>query len=61
MTVGRICVREVDFADPSETAWQAAERMRERAVGALVVLNDETEPSGSVTDRDLVERVIAGG
>ena len=61
MSVGRICIREVDLADQSETAWEAANRMRERAVGTLVVLNAEQEPIGIVTDRDLVERVMASG
>ena len=61
MSVGRICVREVDLAKQAETAWQAAERMHQRAVGTLVVLNDAQEPIGIVTDRDLVERVLAAG
>ncbi len=59
MTVGRICIREVDTAETRETVWQAAERMHQRAVGTLVVLNDAQQPIGIVTDRDLVERVLA--
>lgn len=59
MSVGRICVREVDLADPDESAWRAAERMHQRAVGTLVVLNGTNEPIGIITDRDLVERVMA--
>ena len=59
MSVGRICVRDVDFADAQETVWQAAERMRQRAVGTLVILNDVREPVGMLTDRDLTERVLA--
>ena len=59
MSVGKICIREVDLADRNEAVWQAAERMHQRAVGALVVVNDAKEPIGVVTDRDLVERVLA--
>ena len=59
MSVGKICVREVDLADRNDAVWQAAERMHQRAVGALVVVNDAKEPIGVVTDRDLVERVLA--
>ena len=59
MSVGRICIREVDFADADESAWQAAERMHQRSVGALIVLNQSKEPTGIITDRDLVERVMA--
>jgi CBS domain-containing protein len=59
MSVGRICQREVDFAEPGESAFQAAERMHQRSVGALVVLDAYRRPIGIVTDRDLTNRVIA--
>jgi len=59
MSVGRICQREVDFAQVDETAWQAAERMHQRSVGTLVVLNESKQPIGILTDRDLVVRVLA--
>ena len=59
MSVGRICVRDVDLADPSESVVHAAERMNQRAVGTLVVLDGDSQPVGIVTDRDLVERVLA--
>lgn len=59
MTVGRICVREVDVVDQTESAWQAAERMHQRAVGSLVVVDAAKRPVGIVTDRDLVERILS--
>jgi CBS domain-containing protein len=59
MSVGRICQREVDFTEPEESVFRAAERMRDRTVGALVVLNDARQPVGIITDRDLTTRVIA--
>jgi len=59
MCTGRSFVRNVDVALANENAWLAAERMHQRSVGALVVLNSEREPIGIVTDRDLVERVLA--
>jgi len=59
MSVGRICTREVDLAHVDESVWQAAERMHQRAVGTLVVIDDDKKPIGIVTDRDLVERVLA--
>jgi CBS domain-containing protein len=61
MSVGRICVREVDTADPGESVAIAAERMHQRAVGTLVVVNDSAQVIGIVTDRDLVSRVLAKG
>jgi CBS domain-containing protein len=35
--------------------------MHQRAVGTLVVVNYAREPVGLITDRDLVERVLAKG
>jgi CBS domain-containing protein len=61
MSVGRLCTREVDTAEPSETVFRAAERMHQRAVGTLVVINHSREPIGLITDRDLVGRVLAKG
>ena len=61
MSVGRICVREVVLADAEEKVWHAAERMRQRAVGTLVILNSNKAPTGILTDRDLVQRVLAEG
>lgn len=61
MSIGRICVREVDTAIPDESAAVAAERMHQRAVGTLVVVNDAAQPVGIITDRDLVSRVLAKG
>ncbi len=59
MSVGRICQRDVDLADLDESAWAAAERMHQRSVGSLLVLNEDRQPIGIVTDRDLVVNVLA--
>ena len=61
MSVGRICVREVDLADADESVQVAAARMHSRKVGTLVVLNPSKHPVGIVTDRDLTVRVLAEG
>ena len=61
MTVGRICVREVDLAEPNDSVQSAAQRMHSRNVGTLVVLDPARKPIGIVTDRDLVIRVLAEG
>jgi CBS domain-containing protein len=61
MTVGRICIREVDLAEPEETARDAAQRMAARHVGTLVVVDSERRPTGILTDRDLALRVVAAG
>ena len=61
MSVNKICIRNVDTASPGETVDVIAQRMHQRAVGTLVVVSSESEPIGIVTDRDLVERVLAKG
>ena len=61
MSIGRVCVREVDTASPDEMVAVIAERMHQRAVGTLVVVNNMDRVVGIVTDRDLVSRVLAKG
>jgi len=61
MSVGTICARHVDVAKPDESVRTAAERMRARNVGTLVIVNRQYEPVGIVTDRDLTLRVLAEG
>jgi CBS-domain-containing membrane protein len=61
MSVGQICVREVDTADADESVAAAARRMHDRAVGTLVVVDDYARVVGIVTDRDFVSRVLAKG
>lgn len=61
LSVGRICTRYVDLADAEGTAQAAAQRMLERKVGTLVILNPANKPVGIIADRDLVVRVLADG
>lgn len=61
MTVGRLCVRDVDTAEPNDTVQVAAQRMHSRNVGTLVVLDPAEQPIGLITDRDLTIRVLAKG
>jgi CBS domain-containing protein len=51
----------VDTVTPDESAAFAAERMHQRAVGTLVVVNRDSQVIGIITDRDLVSRVLAQG
>ncbi len=60
MSVEQICQRDVDTITADESAFQAAGRMHQRTVGALVVVDKANVPLGIVTDRDLTLRVIAG-
>lgn len=61
MSVRTILSRSVDTIRADESARFAANRMQQRGVGCLVVVNGEEEPIGIVTDRDLTLRVLAEG
>jgi CBS domain-containing protein len=61
MSVGKICTRTVYTADREESTLAAAHRMKGKNVGTLVVLDEDKKPVGILTDRDLVERVLALG
>jgi CBS domain-containing protein len=64
MNVGEICTREVVTTDRASSLQQAANLMRERHVGALLVTADAgqgTQVVGIVTDRDIVVEAVARG
>ncbi|MGA1608901.1 MAG: CBS domain-containing protein [Planctomycetota bacterium] len=61
MTIGRICSRQVDLAELDESARVAAQRMLQRQVGSLIVVDALRVPVGILTDRDLVMKVMARG
>ncbi|HEY0943598.1 MAG TPA: CBS domain-containing protein [Steroidobacter sp.] len=56
MNVGRVCTREVVFVDESESLHTAAELMRNKWVGSVVVckeVDSQRVPVGMITDRDV--------
>jgi CBS domain-containing protein len=66
MKVGSICRREVVTVTPNIDLVAAAQVMRERHVGLLVVVEPEPDttygrPIGVLTDRDIVVSVVARG
>lgn len=61
MSVGQICVRQVDLISPDESVRAAAARLRDRAVGSLIVGQEGGAPMGILTDRDIAVRVVAEG
>lgn len=60
-SIAEICQRNVDVIGADDSVALAAERMRQRTVGCLIVVNAKQEPIGMLTDRDLVIRVLADG
>ncbi len=64
MNIGELCTREVYILDPRESVLAAAAEMRKRHVGALLVVNHQdglTRPIGILTDRDIVNSLVARG
>ncbi|MEZ5318525.1 MAG: CBS domain-containing protein [Vicinamibacterales bacterium] len=61
MTVGDLCTRMVVTADPEESIFDAATRMRDLHVGDLVVVDEDQRPIGILTDRDIVVGALADG
>ena len=63
MKVGDSCTRDVVTCVANTSLAEVARRMRDRHVGAVVVLDDEQRrrPIGVVTDRDIVIEIVATG
>jgi CBS domain-containing protein len=60
MLLRDVMTAEVVTAAPDRTVREIAELMRERNVGSVVIVEDD-QPAGFVTDRDLALSVIADG
>jgi CBS domain-containing protein len=58
-TVADVMVRNVLTVDPSDTIGEAAEKMNEANVGAVVVVEDFARIVGIVTERDLLRAVAS--
>ena len=64
MKLKDVCVLDVASCTPESTIVEAARLMRQHHTGDLVVLDDadeEREPVGIITDRDIVVEVLAKG
>lgn len=53
--------RDVETTSPDETVEMVARKMRDSDVGFLPVCNESTEVVGTITDRDIVVRIVAAG
>ena len=56
-TVGQLMTEKLETINPSNTAQEAAKKMRDKEVSSLVVTDSEDKPMGIVTERDLVRQV----
>lgn len=60
-TVKKIMTAPVRTAKPNDTVRDAARRLAKDDIGILPVVSDKNEPVGTLTDRDIVLRVVAEG
>ena len=60
-SVGEIMSRDVLAVESATTLEDAARRMHERRVGAVVVLDENARLLGIVTERDVLRAVATGG
>jgi CBS domain-containing protein len=61
MLCEEIMKRNVECVSPDDTAQSAARRMLDENVGFLPVCEESKKVIGTVTDRDLAIRLVAGG
>src|SRR5215467_12739326 len=59
-TVADVMSHPVVTAQPAETVAVAAERMRERRVGSVVVIDHDDRAIGILTERDMIRLAAAG-
>jgi len=60
MSLERFCKEPVVTIQPAQSVRDAARKMRDRHVGAVLVVDDD-RPVGILTDRDIVMRAIIEG
>jgi len=59
--VGQLASKEVVTALGSASIREAAQLMTDKSISSLIVVDESGAPSGILTDRDLREKVVAGG
>lgn len=59
MSLERFCRKEIATVRPTESVISAARTMKEKHVGALVVIDAARRPVGLITDRDITCRIVA--
>ena len=59
MSLERICSKTVVTISPDATVLEAAKLMHSKHIGCLVV-TDNSRPTGILTDRDIVLKLVAG-
>lgn len=56
-SIGQLMTERLETITLSNSAQQAAKKMRDKKVSSLVVVDNDDKPTGIVTERDLVRKV----
>jgi len=59
MTVKDLMTGVVEFVHPEDTVDKAAQKMTRRNIGSIPVLDQDQNPIGIITDRDIATRVVS--
>ena len=59
ITVSEVMSTPVETIKLNATAYDAANILKNKKIGCLVVVNDGMEPVGLITEKDLVQKVVA--
>jgi CBS domain-containing protein len=59
MSLERFCRKPLTTVLPQQTVHEAAQRMQQQHVGAVIVVDEGEKPAGILTDRDIACRVVA--
>jgi CBS domain-containing protein len=61
MSVGEHCTRDLVTVRPEDSVREVAKQMEARRAGCVVAVDDDGRPTGILTDRDIVLRVLRRG
>jgi CBS domain-containing protein len=56
-TIGQLMSERLETIDISSSAQKASQKMRDKNISSLVVIDNDKRPTGIVTERDLVRKV----
>ena len=59
ITVREVMSTQVITAKETDSAQAVAEIMKDRSIGSIIIVDDKGNPTGIVTDRDIVTRIVA--
>lgn len=59
ITVREVMSTQVITAKETDSAQRVADIMKNQSIGSVIIIDDQGKPTGIVTDRDIVTRIVA--